>query len=158
MSRWPGPDAGMAQHGERGSISLYIVGLAMVAIVLITGTVAVTSAQVTRMQVLDVADGAALAAANALDRDAYEDGVRGYVPVSTPSVRKQAAAYLAVREPPPRVSAWRLTPATGAPDGRTALVGLTARIRVPLIGAVLEQLGGEVTISVESRARAGVNG
>ncbi|MGL4175307.1 MAG: pilus assembly protein TadG-related protein [Dermatophilaceae bacterium] len=139
---------------ERGSISLYILGLTMVAIMLITGGVAVTSAQVTRMQLLDVADGAALTAANALDGGAYDGGVSGAVPVSESSVEGRAAAYLGAREPPSRVITWRLTSATGTPDGETAVVGITATVSVPLIGSLLDQLGGEITISVESRARA----
>ncbi|MGL5817812.1 MAG: pilus assembly protein TadG-related protein [Phycicoccus sp.] len=157
-SRGPFSDAGRDPRTERGSISLYILGLTMVAIMLITGTVAVTSAQITRMQLLDVADGAALAAANALDRGAYDAGVGDTVPVSESSVEGRAAAYLGAREPPSRVTEWRLTSATGTPDGETAVVGLAARVRVPLIGALLDRLGGEITISVESRARADLDG
>ncbi|MGL5929453.1 MAG: pilus assembly protein TadG-related protein, partial [Dermatophilaceae bacterium] len=58
---------------------------------------------------------------------------------------------------PSRVTEWRLTPATGTPDGQTAVVGLSAKVSVPLIGSLLDQLGGEITISVESRARADVD-
>ncbi|MGL5910833.1 MAG: pilus assembly protein TadG-related protein [Phycicoccus sp.] len=148
------PAPAPAPRDEGGSISLYILGLTMVAVMLIVGTIAVTSAQITRMQLLDVADGAALSAANALDRGAYGAGVGDAVPVSTRSVEGGAAAYLRAREPPSRVIEWRLTSATGTPDGRTAVVGLAARVRVPLIGDLLDQLGGEITISVESRARA----
>ncbi|MGL5863415.1 MAG: pilus assembly protein TadG-related protein [Phycicoccus sp.] len=156
-SRRRGDGAAPAPRDEGGSISLYILGLTTVAIVLIVGTIAVTSAQITRMQLLDVADGAALAAANALDRGAYDAGVGDTVPVSESSVEGRAAAYLTAREPPSHVTEWRLTPATGTPDGQTAVVGLAARVRVPLVGDLLDQLGGEITISVESRARANLD-
>ena len=60
-----------------GSISLFILGLAVIAMLLIAGAVAVTSAHLSRMRLLDVADGAALSAANALDDSAYEPGRGG---------------------------------------------------------------------------------
>ena len=69
----PGPDvlrrtsSSSSSSSERGSISLFILGLALVAMLLIAGAVAVTSAHLSRMRLLDVADGAALSAANALD-------------------------------------------------------------------------------------------
>ena len=69
----------------------------MVAAVLIAGTVAVTSAHLSRMRLLDVADGAALSAANALDDAAYREGVGTAVPLSNASVRERAAAYVGGR-------------------------------------------------------------
>ncbi len=59
------------RRDERGSISLFILGLSLVAMLLVAGAVAVTSAHLSRMRLLDVADGAALSAANALDDAAY---------------------------------------------------------------------------------------
>ena len=47
---------------------------------LIAGTVAVTSAHLARMRLLDLADGAALSAANALDDSAYEQGCASRCP------------------------------------------------------------------------------
>ena len=63
------------RRDERGSISLFILGAPLVATLLIVGTVALTSAHLSRMRLLDVADGAALSAANALDDTAYTQGV-----------------------------------------------------------------------------------
>ena len=79
--------------------------------VLIAGTVAVTSAHLSRMRLLDVADGAALSAANALDDSAYERGVGESVPLSNRSVQERAAAYLGSRPRPGSVAGWRLAPA-----------------------------------------------
>ncbi len=45
-------------------------------------------------------------------------------------------------------------PQTGSPDGRTAVVTLSGRATLPMTGWVLESLGGGVTITVSSRARA----
>ena len=67
---------------------------------LIAGAVAVTSAHLSRMRLLDVADGAALSAANALDDSAYDRGVGESVPLSNRSVQERAAAYLGSRPRP----------------------------------------------------------
>lgn len=139
---------------ERGSISVLVLGLTMIAAVLIAGTVAVTSAHLSRMRLLDVADGAALSAANALDESAYREGVGSSVPLSNASVRERAAQYVGSRPRPGSVTAWRLGGDTGTPDGVTAVVALTGEADLPLVGGVLRSLGVSVTISVRSEARA----
>ena len=139
---------------ETGSISLLILGLAVIAMVLVAGTVAVTSAHLARMRLLDVADGAALSAANALDDSAYQQGLGESVPLSNASVRERAVAYVGSRPRPVSVVAWRLGPETGTPDGRTAVVALTGEARLPMVGPALRELGVSVTISVRSEARS----
>ncbi|GAA4408409.1 hypothetical protein GCM10023168_25690 [Fodinibacter luteus] len=124
--------------------------------VLVAGTIAVTSAHLSRMRLLDVADGAALSAANALDDVAYRQGVGESLPLSNASVRERAAAYVGSRPRPASLLGWRLAPGTGTPDGRTAVVALTGEAELPMIGPALRELGVSVTISVVSRARADV--
>ncbi len=144
----------LTQRDEQGSISVLILGLTMIATVLVMGTIAVTSAHLSRMRLLDVADGAALSAANALDASAYREGVGSSVPVSNASVREGAARYVGSRPRPGSITAWRLGPETGTPDGATAVVTLTGDARLPLVGGVLRSLGVSITISVRSQARA----
>ena len=153
-----GASADTAPRGreEAGSISLFILGLALIAMLLIAGTVAVTSAHLARMRLLDVADGAALSAANALDDSAYQRGVGESVPLSSTSVRERAAAYVGSRPKPPSVVAWRLEPATGSPDGRTAVVALSGEAQLPMIGPALRDLGLSIDIRVRSEARSDV--
>jgi hypothetical protein len=141
---------------EDGSISLFIVGLAVIAMLLIAGAVAVTSAHLSRMRLLDVADGAALSAANALDDSAYDQGVGESVPLSNQSVQERAAAYLGSRPRPGSIREWRLAPGTGTPDGRTAVVVVVGEAELPMVGPALRDLGVSVTITVESRARSDV--
>ncbi len=145
-----------ATRREDGSISLLILGLALIAMLLVAGTVAVTSAHLSRMRLLDVADGAALSAANALDESAYAQGVGESVPLSDASVRRRAATYLGSRPLPARITQWRLAPGTGTPDGRTAVVLVVGEAELPMVGPALRDLGVSVTITVESRARADV--
>ena len=139
---------------ERGSVALLVLGVAVVALTLVVGGVAVTSAQLSRIHLLDAADGAALDAADALDAAAYHAGLGGAVALTDASVRQSASGYLAARPLPGRVRAWRLARGTGASDGRTAVVRLTGEADLPLVGGALRALGGSVTITVESRARA----
>jgi hypothetical protein len=141
---------------EDGSISLLILGLTLIAVLLVAGTVAVTSAHLSRMRLLDLADGAALSAANALDESAYDQGVGESVPLSNASVQQRAATYLGSRPRPARITQWRLAPGTGTPDGRTAVVVIVGEAELPMIGPALRDLGVSVTIRVESRARSDV--
>ncbi len=145
-----------AARDERGTITVYVLGLAVVAMMLIAGTVAVTSAHLARMRLLDVADGAALSAANALDDAAYRQGVGDAVPLSNASVRERAAAYVGSVRRPTGVAAWRLGSATGTPDGRTAVVDLTGEAELPMVGGMLRELGVGITIHVTSSARSDV--
>jgi len=146
----------LRRREEEGSISLFILGLTVIAMLLISGTVAVTSAHLARMRLLDVADGAALSAANALDDSAYQRGVGNSVPLSSASVRERAAVYVRTRRKPASVVAWRLDPATGSPDGRTAVVALTGEAQLPMIGPALRDLGVSIDIRVRSEARSDI--
>ncbi len=130
---------------------LLILVLTMVCSLLITGVVAVTSVHLSRMQLLDVADGAALAAANALDDTAYGRGVGDAVPLSDATVRQAAADYVARRPVPETMTTWGLGSGTGTPDGQLAVVQMSCVAEVPLVGWLL---GDGVTITVASRARA----
>ena len=154
MSRHRGGRTTWRRRDEAGSISLLILGLTLIAMLLVAGTVAVTSAHLSRMRLLDLADGAALSAANALDESAYEQGVGESVPLSDASVQQAAATYLTSRPRPARVTRWRLAPGTGTPDGRTAVVVIVGEAELPMIGPALRDLGVFVTIRVESRARS----
>ena len=142
------------RSGESGQIAVLTLGFMVVAIALILGTVAVTSVQLSRLRLLDAADGAALDAANALDSRVYHQGLAGSVGISSTTVQSTAERYLAERPRPPSLLAWQLDPGTGSPDGQTAIVRLSGEADLPLVGGLLSSLGGTVTITVESRARA----
>lgn len=140
--------------GESGQISLLILGFAVVVILLVVGTVAVTSVELSRMRLLDAADAAALDAADSLDSTAYARGLGGAVTLTDASVRRTAVASLARQHRPPRLLAWSVGPGTGSPDGETAVVTVTGEAEVPLVGGALRAFGGSVRITVQSRARA----
>lgn len=144
----------VAQPDESGQLTILILGYTVIAILLVMGTLAVTSAQLTRVRLLDAADAAALDAADALDTGVYGSGVGPAVPVSDATVTQTAAAYLAHRNPPQNVVQWGILPGTGSPDGQTAVVRLAGTVKLPFVGPLLKAFGSDVTITVESRARA----
>jgi hypothetical protein len=144
------------QGAESGQVTLLVLGFTVVVILLILGTIAVSSVQLSRMRLLDAADGAALDAADSLAVGAYSHGLGGAVPLSDATVTETARTYLGDRPRPPSMLAWAVAAGTGSPDGETAVVRLSGRAEVPVVGGLLESLGGSVTITVESRARAGL--
>ncbi len=141
---------------DRGQLSILILGLTVIAMTLIIGGLAVTSVQISRMQLLDAADSAALEATDEGAERIYDTGLGETLPVTDEIVQRSAAEHLASRDRPYRLESWQVAPGTGSPDNRTAVVRLTGEADLPLVGGLLESLGGSVTITVESRARADV--
>lgn len=150
----------MAQHSnsrdEDGQISVLILGMTVIVLTLIVGALAVTSVQISRMRLLDAADTAALDATDEDVSGVYEGNIGRAVPVTDAGVQKSATESLASRELPPGLLSWQVAGGTRAEDGDTAVVVLTGEADLPLVGGLLEDLGGSVTVTVESRARADV--
>ncbi len=143
---------------DDGRIIILVAGLFAILGLLIMGGVDVTAVQLARVHMLDAADAAALNAADAADDDAiYRGGVGSSVPLSSASVQSQARADLAGQELPAHVSGWSVVDGTGTPDGQTAVVRVSGTVHPPLFGGVLKALAGDVTISVEARARSDVD-
>ena len=141
---------------DRGQLSIMVLGLTVIAMTLIIGGLAVTSVQISRMKLLDAADSAALEATDEGTERIYTSGLGETLPVTDAVVQRSAADHLASRDRPHGIESWRVAEGTGSPDGQTAVVRLQGEADLPLIGGLLESLGGSVTVTVESRARAGV--
>jgi|UPI00082CE53E hypothetical protein len=141
---------------DQGQLSILILGLTVIAMTLIIGGLAVTSVQISRMRLLDAADSAALGATDDGAEQIYVGGVGRDLPLDDAGVRESAAAHLSERSRPHGLESWAVAPGTGSPDGRTAVVVLTGEADLPLIGGLLQSMGGSVTVTVESRARADV--
>lgn len=140
---------------DDGQISVLILGLFLLVTVLIIGAIDVTAAQLARMRLLDTADSIALDAADALDEQAaYTEGLSDRLALTDGSVRESATTLLSRTERPTGISEWALVPQTGSPDGSTAVVTVSGRAELPMTGWFLQNLGGGVTITVTSRARA----
>jgi hypothetical protein len=143
---------------ESGQILILLLGYVIVAVTLVVVAVDITAVHLARTQLLDASDAAALDAADAVDSGSvYRGGVRGAVPLTTTGVRAAATAYLSTYAPPTRVTGVEPTDVTGSPDGQTAVVELTARVKLPLLGPVVQAWSGGVTVTVRSQARADVD-
>ena len=108
---------GAARREEEGRVLLLILVFTMISTLLITGVIAVTSVHLSRMKLLDAADGAALAAANALDEAAYRAGVGQAVPLSNATVQQAASDYVGARPMPTGMLQWGRGGGTGSPEG-----------------------------------------
>lgn len=143
-------------RGDKGQLSILILGLTVIAMTLIIGGLAVTSVQISRMRLLDAADAAALDATDEGIESIYAQGLDTDLPLDDATVQRSATQHLADRSRPHGLESWALAPGTGSPDGRTAVVRVTGEADLPLIGGLLDSLGGAVTVTVESRARAAI--
>ena len=142
-------------RGDDGQISVLVLGLFLLVTTLVLGAIDVTAAQLARMRLLDTADSIALDAADALDEQAaYQQGVSDRVALTEASVRQSATDLLARTPRPAGISDWAVVPQTGSPDGATAVVTVSGHADLPMTGWFLSHLGGGVTITVTSRARA----
>jgi hypothetical protein len=140
---------------EEGQIAVLILGLFVIVLAFILGAVDVTAAQLARMRLLDAADSIALDAADALDpQEVYRGGLDERLALTDESVQTAASAHLVSTPVPAGITEWVLAAPTGSPDGATAEVTLSGRATLPMTGWILQSLGGEVTITVTSRARA----
>lgn len=81
-------------------------------------------------------------------------GVKTSVPLSNATVRERAAGYVRAAPGPTASSRGARTPAQALLGGRTAVVSLSGEAELPMIGAVLSDLGVSIRITVKSSARA----
>lgn len=166
MRRRAGRPRSRTASGDDGQISLLTLGYTIVALALVAVVTDATAVHLARTQLLDAADAAALDAADAIAAGpTYTGGLGGRgdggdgadgggVPVTDAAVREQAARYLATYQPPSHLDAVELAPGTGTTDGHSATVHLVGRVRLPVAATLVASLGGPVTVSVQSTARA----
>ena len=157
--------------GESGQIMLLTLAYALIALSLVLVIVSASAVHLERKQLLALADGAALDAADAIDLDLFygvdeadaplaepEDvvaGVGGVVPLSDDAVRQAAAQHIRSAPSAAGLSGLVIGEPTGSPDGVTAQVTLGAVARPPLIPWVLVAWSDGIALSVTSSARAG---
>lgn len=154
----PGMQAGLRQQEvpqEEGQLSIFLAGMVAVVALIIFGVIGVTSVQLSRIHLLDAADAAALDASDALRQGGlYDGGLGNGLQLSNESVWLAAADHLAARPLPERLEYWDITAGTGTEDGRTAVVTVTGRAKIPVISKVLRAFGGGVTLTVTGTARS----
>lgn len=144
-----------ASRDDDGQLMLLVLAYTLIAFALVAVAVDATAVHLARTQLLDAADAAALDAADALDdRAVYTKGLGGELRLRDDDVQAQARTYLSTYTTPSRVDALVLGPGTGSPDGASARVELSARVRLPVAAPLVASLRGPVTVTVRSTARA----
>ncbi|MET0726267.1 MAG: pilus assembly protein TadG-related protein [Leifsonia sp.] len=135
---------------ERGSTLPLVVFFMFLAIVVIVGVVGATSLYLERKRLLTIADGAALAGAEAFDLTAVramDDGLQASL--TSEDVRSAALEYLA------STGAGSLeglaVESAASPDGRSADVRISAWWRPPVVSVLLPD---GIRLEVESTARS----
>lgn len=152
--RWgprPGSEAGTRSNGddERGSTLLLTIFLSFLALVIVLMVVAASSLYLERKRLFTLADGAALAGAEAWELDDVAvDGDALAVDLDDQAVRAAAAAYLA--DAGGRLDGVELVSASSH-DGRSATVTLRAEWRAPVHTELLPVV---VPIEVTTTARS----
>lgn len=145
---------------DDGQITLLLLGYAVIALALVLTVASATSVHLTRHRLLSLADGAALDAADALDRQRFYGELGGAGPgpdqvvaLTTESVRSSVAGYLAAVPAAQAFGDVEVSAPTDSPDGFTAQVTLVSRAALPMLPGWLADRAG-VTVQVTARARA----
>jgi hypothetical protein len=138
-----------ATRSDSGSISIFIVGCFVLALLLVATTTDLAVMQLDRRALQAQADGAALAAAQAPDlATIYSKGLSTYVPIDARLARRRALTLLRARST--RLAGFRVEAVTT--DGRTVYVRLSARIKPPF----LRLFGTSVRVDAQARATTAV--
>ena len=150
--RVPGPSAGRASATDEGSTLVLTIFYGVLALMLVLVVVAATSLYLERKRLLTLADGAALAAAEAFPLASVRTapGEARLRPVLSSADVEQAAADYLDAVAPGGLESLTLERAASV-DGSSATVSLSAIWRPPVVAVVLPD---GVRVSVASVARS----
>lgn len=152
-ARDSGDDLGNG-HRDAGQVGILVIGYLLVSLLVLTVVLAVTAVYIEHKKLLSAADGAALAAADDYSIDIGTVGGTATTPRPTlrdAGVEESAEGYLAATGAGTRFEMLSIDPATGAPDGRTARVVLTAVVRPPIVNVLVPD---GIPIVAQANARA----
>lgn len=130
-----------------------ILGYVLLALLVATVVIGITSVYLEHKRLLSLADGASLAAADSytLGEVSAEGGSPSAV-LNPARVRNVAADFVARSPASQRFSALAVAGATGTPDGSTAVVVLTAAVHPPVVNFLIpDGIRIEATSTARSR-------
>lgn len=136
---------------DRGHVMVLLIGCVLVVLLLITVVAAAGSVYVGHKKLFSIADGAALAAADTFELSGGSADTDPGTLLTDDGVLAAAQNYLSSMEAQAGLDGIVLDPGTGAGDGRTAQVSMSAVVH-PLFINFLVPDG--IAISVTSTARA----
>ena len=138
---------------EAGQVGILIIGYLLVSLLVVTVVLGVSAVYIGHKQLLSAADGAALAAADnyTIAVDSADGAATPLPALQASGVEESASGYLTATGAGARFDHLAVDPATGALDGRTARVVLTAVVRPPIVNFLVPD---GIPIVAESDARA----
>ncbi|WP_426990272.1 pilus assembly protein TadG-related protein [Pseudarthrobacter sp. Y6] len=146
------PKAKPNDSGEDGQMIVMIIGYVLLALLVVSVVIGISSVYLEHKRLLSLADGASLAAA-----DSYtlgEVGGEGGSPsavLGSGRVRSVAADFIARSPSSARFDGLAVSAATGSPDGSTAVVVLSAAVHPPVVNFLVPD---GIRIEAASTARS----
>ncbi|MEN3344535.1 MAG: hypothetical protein V7635_1111 [Arthrobacter sp.] len=130
-----------------------IIGYVLLALLLATVVAAASSVYIEHKKLLSLADGASVAAADSFTLGQLESAAGSPTAIlSGARVRSAAVAYLDRTAAFTRFSGLAVAPATGSPDGSTAVVVLSAAVHPPVVNFLVPD-GIRIEASSTARSR-----
>ena len=128
------PQPSPRQTNDDGQMIVLIIGYVMLALLVVTVVIGISSVYLEHKRLLSLADGASLAAADSytLGEVAGDHGTPSAV-LGSGRVRSVAADFIARSPSSARFDQLGVSAATGSPDGSTAVVVLTAAVHPPVV-------------------------
>ena len=153
MTGGPRGSAGRAAgRGEDGQLLVLIIGYVLLALLVTTAVAGASSVYLEHKKLLSLADAASVAAADSFTLGQLETSACSPTAVlSGGRVRSTAADYLNRTGAYGRFSGLAVAPATGSPDGSTAVVVLSAAVHPPIVNFLIPD---GVRIEATSTARS----
>jgi len=130
-----------------------IIGYILLALLVTTAVMAASALYLEHKKLLSAADGASVAAADSYTLGQVEtEGGSPTAVLNGARVRSVAADYLIRNDAHAGLDGLAVAPATGSPDGSTAVVVLTAEVHPPIVNFLIpDGIRIEATSTARSR-------
>jgi hypothetical protein len=123
---------------EDGQMMVLIIGYVLLALLVTTAVMAASAVYLEHKKLLSMADGASVAAADSyLLGQVESEGASPTAVLIGARVRYVAADYLTRNDAYARFQGLAVAPATGTPDGSTAVVALSAEVHPPIVNFLI---------------------
>ena len=130
-----------------------IIGYVLLALLVTTVVVGISSVYLEHKRLLSLADGASLAAADSFTLgDVGSDGGTPSAVLASDRVRNVAADFISRNPAAQRFDRLEIAPLTGSPDASTAVVVLTAAVHPPVVNFLVPD-GIRIEASSTARSR-----
>lgn len=141
------------QADEEGQMIVLIIGYVLLALLVTTVVIGISSVYIEHKRLLSLADGASLAAADSYTLGEVETaGGSPSAVLGSERVRNVAADFVSRNPAAQRFDELSVTPGTGSPDGSTAVVVLSAAVHPPVVNFLVPD-GIRVEASSTARSR-----